>query len=133
MKTPNPHSHLIQMILAESSATSSTIPFTLQLGYIVLFSQSQESCIDRHDNGARGHQDSTQSGREQYTPSVKRSSCQRNGYDVVACRPSEVLAHLPIGGAGKLHNGHDIQRIAPHQNNVGGFDRHIGTSSNRYP
>ena len=30
----------------------------------------------------------------------------------------------------KLHNGHDIQRIAPHQNHVGGFHRHIGTGSN---
>src|ERR1017187_7318125 len=84
------------------------------------FLQSQQSRVDGHNHRARGHQYRTQSGSEQNAPRVKRSGRQRNGDDVIARGPEKVLNHLPIRGARKLHDSHDIQRIAAHQNNVGG-------------
>ena len=64
------------------------------------FLQAQQPRVDGHDHRDRGHQRRPQGGREQYASSVERPGRQRDGDDVVARGPDEVLNHLPIGGAG---------------------------------
>jgi hypothetical protein len=94
------------------------------------FFQSQQSCVDGYNHRACVHQHRTRGGGEQHAPGVQRAGRQRDGDDVLARGPDQVLDYLPIGGTGKLYDGHDIQRIAPHQNHVSGFYRHIGTVAN---
>jgi hypothetical protein len=53
------------------------------------------------------------------------------GNQVIRGRPNQILDHLPIRGARQLDCSHNVAWIATHQNDSGGFNRHIRTRANR--
>src|SRR5712692_11408071 len=58
--------------------------------------------VDRHDDRACGHEDRANRGRQEDALAGQDSRRERNGYDVVPCRPPEVLDHLAVARPRKI-------------------------------
>src|SRR5262249_42005016 len=88
-----------------TSSSRSILALVLRLSRAT---HTQEAGVDCHNNRRGGHQHGPHGGREQNTEVVEHTGGQRDGYDVVAGGPPEVLDHLPVCCPGQLHDGQHV-------------------------
>src|SRR2546426_628186 len=60
-----------------------------------------------------------------------RGRAESPGSIAVSHGRAEVLAHLAEGGAADLDRRCDVERVRPHQDDVGGLDRDVGAGADR--
>ena len=76
---------------------------------------AEQLCVHRDNDRAQRHQDRAHRRREEDTLSHEHSRRERNGDDIVARRPPQVLDHLAVGGAtqAERYEGHREDHSAP--------------------
>ncbi len=61
------------------------------------------------------------------------SSRERNGYDVVPCRPPEVLDHFAVARPREIDDPRYVARVVSHQHDVPCLDRDVRSRPDRDP
>jgi len=87
---------------------------------------AKQLSVGGYDDGGQAHRDRPHTHREIESPVDEKASSDRNSDNVIRRRPNQILDHFSIGGAGQFDRTHDIARIAPHEDDPRGLNRHIG-------
>jgi hypothetical protein len=91
----------------------------------------QQLRIDRDDDGAQRHQHGADRGRQHDAVPRQHPGRERDGDDIVAGRPPEVLHHLPVTRPAQPDDPGDVARIAPDEHDIAGFDGDIRAGADR--
>jgi len=81
----------------------------------------EHQCIDRHQDRASRHGEGRNLGADQEW--IEDACRRREGDDVVADRPLQILVHLVQRGTGELNRADDVKWIALHQHHISALDR----------
>jgi hypothetical protein len=68
---------------------------------------------------------------EEDTPGIGDTGGQRNGDDVIARRPEEILDYLPVRCSRKLQDCKYVPRVAAHEDYIRRLDRYVRPRANR--
>ena len=90
---------------------------------------AQQLSVEGDDDRREAHQDRPDGGRQRESGPGEHAGCQRDGDDVVAGGPGEVLHHLAIARPREPDDPGDAAWIAGGEDDPGGLDGHVGAGT----